>query len=174
MGIEPHMPGFDELVCESLKKIYDNDNIEIVNKAVGGKNVAWGVENVDVVTQENADLVVLCWGMNDCTGNHIRFGTAMDTMIKKIKSKNPECAILLVSSTYPDGSISAHFLSRLLYGDHRPRKGRARSRRSRKGISESLSRDERQIQRACLSHRRRRPTRLRRRGNRLRRNKKER
>ena len=105
MGIEPHMPGFDELVCESLKKIYDNDNIEIVNKAVGGKNVAWGVENVDVVTQENADLVVLCWGMNDCTGNHIRFGTAMDTMIKKIKSKNPECAILLVSSTYPDGDV---------------------------------------------------------------------
>ncbi len=29
----------------------------------------------------------------------------MDTMIKKIKSKNPECAILLVSSTYPDGDV---------------------------------------------------------------------
>ena len=105
MGIEPYMPGFDELVCESLKKIYDNDNIEVVNKAVGGKNVVWGVEHVDVVIKENADLVVLCWGMNDCTGSSIRFGAAMDTMIKKIKSKNPECAILLVSSMYPNGDV---------------------------------------------------------------------
>ena len=105
IGIEPHMPRFDELVCESLKKIYDNGNIEIVNKAVGGKNVAWGVENVDTVTKENADLVILCWGMNDCTGSYTRFGAAMDAMIEKIKSKNPECAILLVSSMYPNGDV---------------------------------------------------------------------
>lgn len=105
LGIEPHMPGFPVLVTESLKKLYKNDQIVLANHAKGGETSAWGIKNINLVIDENPDLVVLCWGMNDNSlGSHM-FANQIKEMIEDIKASCPNAEILLVSSMLPNGDV---------------------------------------------------------------------
>ncbi|MBR2336551.1 MAG: SGNH/GDSL hydrolase family protein [Clostridia bacterium] len=103
LGIEPNMPGFDALVTDSLKKIYGNQNISFVNHAKGGEATLWGYNNVTLVTDENPDLVIMAWGMNDLGISDIRFKQQLTWIIDAIKEKCPNTEILLVSSMLPNG-----------------------------------------------------------------------
>ena len=105
IDIPPYMPGFDGLVTEGLKKLYSNPNLEMVNKAKGGETSLWGVQNISLVTNENPDLVVMAWGMNDLTLGGARFKNQLKDMIDAILSACPNAYILLVSSMYPNGDV---------------------------------------------------------------------
>ena len=105
LGIEPHMPGFDSLVTESLKQIYDNPNISFVNHAKGGEATFWGYQNVSLVTDEKPDLVIMAWGMNDLSITHLQFKQQLAWIIDEIQKKSPDSQILLVSSMLPNGDV---------------------------------------------------------------------
>ena len=105
IDIPPYMPEFATLVAEGLKKLYSNDNIEMVNHAKGGETSLWGMNNVSLVTDENPDLVVLAWGMNDLTLGAERFKNQIKEMLDSIKNACPSADILLVSSMYPNGDV---------------------------------------------------------------------
>lgn len=105
VGIEPNMPGFDALVTESLKQIYNNPNVTFVNRAKGGEATMWGYYNVSLVTDENPDLVVLGWGMNDLSISWLKFKQQLQWIIDTIKKDCPNAEILLVSSMLPNGDV---------------------------------------------------------------------
>ncbi|MBR2384434.1 MAG: SGNH/GDSL hydrolase family protein [Clostridia bacterium] len=105
LGIEPNMPGFDTLVTESLKQVYNNPNISFVNRAKGGETSLWGYNNIHLVTDENPDLAILCWGMNDLGMSWLKFKQQLEWQIDEIKKACPNTAILLVSSMLPNGDV---------------------------------------------------------------------
>lgn len=105
VNIPPYMPNFANLVTEGLKVLYSNPNIEMVNHAKGGETSLWGMRNISLVTDENPDLVVLAWGMNDLTLGAGRFKNQVKEMIDSIKNACPNADILLVGSMYPNGDV---------------------------------------------------------------------
>ena len=105
LGIEPNMPGFDTLVTESLKTVYDNPNISFVNHAKGGETSLWGYQNISLVTDEDPDLAILCWGMNDLSMSPTKFKLQLKWMIDALLSTCPDTQILLVSSMLANGDV---------------------------------------------------------------------
>ena len=105
LGIEPNMPGFDTLVTDSLKQIYNNDNITFTNRSKGGEATLWGYQNVPTVIADNPDLVVLCWGMNDLGLSSVQFKKQVKWIIDELQSQCPNAAILLVSSMMPNADF---------------------------------------------------------------------
>lgn len=108
LDIAPFMPGFADLVTESLKSLYENADITMVNKAKGGETTNWGMLNTSLVTDENPDLVVLCWGMNDANMPAQNFAYQLNKIIAYIVAACPEAEILLVSSMFPNGDITEY------------------------------------------------------------------
>ncbi|MBQ8725813.1 MAG: SGNH/GDSL hydrolase family protein [Clostridia bacterium] len=106
IDIPPYMPNFANLVTEGLKVLYSNPNIEMVNHAKGGETSLWGMRNVSLVTDENPDLVVLAWGMNDLFLGAELFKNQIREMLDSIKNACPSADILLVSSMYPNGDVA--------------------------------------------------------------------
>lgn len=108
LGIEPNMPGFDVLVTESLKKMYNNPNIKCLNYAKGGEATIWGYYNVPILAKENPDLVIMSWGMND---NHIsteKFKSQLTWIIDSLEYQCPNTSILLASSMLPNGDVKEY------------------------------------------------------------------
>ena len=103
----PYMPKWSTLVTESLKKAYPFSNITEVNTGLSGKDTRWGVQNLsERVTAYNPDLVVLAFGMND--GGQLsseEYVANLQTMIDGIHAKNPDCEIVLVSTTLPNPDV---------------------------------------------------------------------
>ncbi|WP_270738902.1 alpha/beta hydrolase fold domain-containing protein, partial [Massilioclostridium coli] len=101
----PYMPKWSTLVTESLKKAYPLSNITEVNTGLSGQETPWGVQNItERVTNYDPDLVVLAFGMNDA-GQHRspqEYVANLQAMIDAIHAKNPDCEIVLVSTTLPN------------------------------------------------------------------------
>ena len=105
MLTEPFQPGFCDLFAEKLRREY-NANITIKNSSVGGKNSYWGMEVLDEkVIEENADLVIIAFGMNDiCTPEE--FETNIRNMVDRIKAANADTDIILVATSTPNPLLS--------------------------------------------------------------------
>jgi Lysophospholipase L1 and related esterases len=105
VNVPPFVPVWPSMVWERLKTEASYDKIQYLNKAVGGKATNWGIENVETAFRETPpDLFILGFGMNDATGDMNRF-TFLDNIkviCEKILTLNPECELLLVSTTLPN------------------------------------------------------------------------
>ncbi|MBE8721855.1 SGNH/GDSL hydrolase family protein [Sphingobacterium pedocola] len=99
LGVKPFMPNWTQLVVYQLRSTYSSE-ISYINNAKGGMVAQWGVENAEQrVANENPDLVVIAFGMNDGT-----FGVSEADFIGQLqrimditKKKNPACEFVLVS-----------------------------------------------------------------------------
>lgn len=100
-GAAPYMPNYAGLVVNKLKSFYSSE-ITMKNSAVGGKNAAWGLQNVhSLVTLENPDLVVLSFGMNDGTAkvSPATFKSQIESIINDVRTTNPDSEFILVATT---------------------------------------------------------------------------
>lgn len=99
-GVAPYMPQWDAFFVNILKKRYGYDRICLTNAALPGANSSWGAIEIDTyVTPLDPDLVIIAFGMNDfwrATGD--TFKNNIESMITRIKVKNNETEILLISS----------------------------------------------------------------------------
>ena len=106
LGMMPFADAYPEMTANALREKYGNENIKLVNSAIGGTMSHFDVNKMNsTIIQYSPDLVILNFGMNDSScdrvgipaeefrQNHIR-------QIEYIKEKLPECEILLVSSLY--------------------------------------------------------------------------
>ena len=90
-------------VVEGLKEKYNNDNIKMVNKAVGSTASPWGseTENLDFfLNGVNPDLVFIGYGMNENTRTSIN--AELRVIIDYIRNINPDCSVVLVSAFVPN------------------------------------------------------------------------
>lgn len=99
LGVKPFMPNWTQLVVHNLRSRYASE-IAYANNAKGGMVAQWGVENAEErVANENPDLVVIAFGMNDGTFAvpEAEFIRQLQQIMDITSSKNPNCEFILVT-----------------------------------------------------------------------------
>ncbi|MEA4831380.1 MAG: SGNH/GDSL hydrolase family protein [Oscillospiraceae bacterium] len=67
MNVEPFLPTWGELIKWKLEDRY-NTSVNMINSAVNGMDSGWGAANAKkLIAENNPDLTVLAFGMNDGT-----------------------------------------------------------------------------------------------------------
>ncbi len=113
----PFLPSWDDLVTNSLAKMY-GANITKYNCAVGGWTTAQGAENFTSKAAEvgadlsNIDLLVLAFGMNDPATEDSKYIADIKLMINTYYAENPNGNVILVSPMLPNTQ------SKMVYGNH--------------------------------------------------------
>lgn len=109
--VPPFMPNWAELFVWQLRKRFGAP-VSYRNLAVGGQTAAWGVENVSQVLNENPDLVVIGFGMNDGT-----FGVPVDVfagqiqaMIAAVRAQRPACEFIVITPMLANPASIQHNL----------------------------------------------------------------
>lgn len=101
MGIEPFVPGWPSLFCETLEKKYGS-SFEIINTAVGGKRTDWGLECVEErLANYKPDIAVVAFGMNDGTEKvHADvFRENIKAMKERVLAKNKDTEFIFIATT---------------------------------------------------------------------------
>lgn len=97
-GAPPWMPPYPDLVAAQLRASYGAD-VKLVNRAVGGWNVARGQGDLDSLLATNPHLVVIAYGMNDVGGrNPEGYRAAIADMLARIKKHDPNTEVILVAT----------------------------------------------------------------------------
>lgn len=99
-AVPPYMPTYVSLFARQLRKSYHCPGIKLFNASLPGAAVDWGAQYADkYVSPLRPDLVIIDFGMNDfwrlTPGQYKGY---METMIKKIKSANPNAELILISN----------------------------------------------------------------------------
>lgn len=104
----PYMPIYPQLFADGLKQKYGLKTVNVYNHSVGGKNSAWGVNEIEnaLSTHENVDLAVLAFGMNDGNLSPDAFNSNVSKMINAVNTKFPDAEILLVATMLPNPKSS--------------------------------------------------------------------
>lgn len=103
----PFLPAWDDLVTNSLEKLY-GANITKYNAAVGGWTTAQGAENINTKFSEvgasfaEIDLFVIAFGMNDPVTSEADYVASIKQMINAYYAANPTGSVLLVSPMQPN------------------------------------------------------------------------
>jgi len=95
----PRQPGYPTLVADRLQQEFCSD-VRLVNLSVGGKDSAWGIQQVDAVIAAQPQLLLVAFGMNDGSGRRkpVDFAANTQRIIEPVLSALPDCEVLLVSS----------------------------------------------------------------------------
>jgi len=96
----PYLPIWGQLVVNTWQKIY-HSTITFHDTAVGGTASTWGLTNVYAnVSQYNPDLVIIGFGMNECSASTLK--SNLTAMMNNVKTVNPNAEFILVSTTIPN------------------------------------------------------------------------
>jgi len=97
-GVPPNMPPYPVLWAEELRRLHGSD-VVLKNFAVGGEGVHHGMKVVDQVTNEDPDLVLVAYGMNNAgslpASQYLEQTTRMADFIRQ---KSPKTELVLVAS----------------------------------------------------------------------------
>ena len=105
------------MTVEALNTVY-GQNITFENFGICGTTAAWGIEQMDgTVIPSNPDLLVVAFGMNDGAGNlsAADFTANLTAIVAKMKAANPDCEIVLVSTTLPNPEIPEAYKTQPTY-----------------------------------------------------------
>jgi len=99
-AVPPYMPNYVSLFANELKKNYHDKNITLYNGGLPGSVVDWGAQYADeYISALKPDLVIIDFGMNDFWRyTPEQFKGYIETIIKKIRAKNPKVEFLLLSN----------------------------------------------------------------------------
>ena len=117
--ISPYTPSFAKMFCDYLGEKYNNDKIELINTAVGGKAVSWGVSEIeDRVLGYSPDIVVIGFGMNDTTkdkdGLALNVSRIADGFMRYYKDAE---AMIIAYNGKKKGSTNKLFMNKLYSKD---------------------------------------------------------
>ncbi len=97
-GAPPWMPPYPDLVAAQLRASY-GANVKLVNRAVGGWNVARGQGDLDALLATNPHLVIIAYGMNDVGGrNPEGYRAAIADMLAQTKKHDADTEVILVAT----------------------------------------------------------------------------
>ena len=117
LKIEPFADDYVNMTHNYLKNKYGNENIEIINSAVGGSTAKFSEEKCDeLIVQHNPDLVIMAFGMNEASSGRSAeiFKNNLINRITYTKEQLPDCEFLLVTSVYGNPVL----FSQKLYEEH--------------------------------------------------------
>lgn len=116
VNFEPKVPAYPTIVKQALQNKFPNATITHVNTAApGGSCGAHGINRINLVTEQNPDVVVIAFGMNDSwmdSGNNYGkyyYKNYYIQMMESILEKNPNCEFIFVPCMLPNMNI-ANFL----------------------------------------------------------------
>lgn len=101
VGASPGLPNWGTLAMVKLQSNFAS-NLTFHNPSVGGQTSAWGAQNVHtLVSQEQPDLVIIAFGMNDGSGNVApsTFKNNIEAIINDVRASNPNAEFILVAPT---------------------------------------------------------------------------
>ena len=103
VGASPYMPTYPELFVQQLKTVYGS-KINLTNPSVGGKGIAWGLDEINGVleNQNDLDLAVLAFGMNDGRMSALEFAQKISTLAERVQERFPDAEVMLVATMLPN------------------------------------------------------------------------
>ena len=103
INASPYMPIYPELLAKQLKSVYGS-KVNLTNPSVGGKGVEWGLKEINGIleNQNNVDLAVLAFGMNDGAMYDLEFAQAMSALAERVRERFPAAEIILVATMLPN------------------------------------------------------------------------
>lgn len=111
---DPGVPAWPELFKLGLEKKYGNTKITKINRASCSTETKGAVLAVQKnVVQENPDLVLIGFGMNQANTNPEGYRTDIETMITKVREENPNAEFLLFSTMVPNTEIASYSNNKL-------------------------------------------------------------
>lgn len=98
--VPPYMPTYVSLFTGQLKKNYHYNNIQLYNAGLPGSLVDWGAQYADeYISAIKPDVVIIDFGMNDFWRyTPEQFKGYVQTILQKIKAKNPKVEFILLSN----------------------------------------------------------------------------
>jgi len=94
----PQQPAYPELLRQHLEAHYKSD-VKLTNLSVGGTSTPWGVTMIPKVVEQQPDLVILAFGMNDSGGRSpANYRMQIETMIASAQKALPNVECILVAS----------------------------------------------------------------------------
>lgn len=116
-NVAPYMPSFDKMTCDYLTNKYKCE-IELVNTAVGGKNVSWGASNLqERVLSYSPDLVFVGFGMNDGKKQLNAYYNETKEIIDGIHESLPDTEIVLLATMLPNYEADSNWNANQKYFD---------------------------------------------------------
>lgn len=103
VGASPYMPTYPELFVQQLKTAYGS-KINLTNPSVGGKRIAWGLDEINgaLENQNDLDLAVLAFGMNDGRMSALEFAQKISTLAERVQERFPDAEVMLVATMLPN------------------------------------------------------------------------
>lgn len=101
----PYMPAWATMVSQQLSVRYPNATINKINRGAPSSDSTWGKTNVNLVTQQNPDLVVIAFGMNE-PNSTMEYKSNITSIINSVLASNPNAEFLLVSSCVPNSACN--------------------------------------------------------------------
>lgn len=98
-------PSYINIVKDYLDVKYPSANVNMENVSVGGMDSSWGAgEGVKAVTTI-PDLAVIAFGMNDSGKSVSNYSYHIESIIKSMREKNPECELVLIATMLPNPDV---------------------------------------------------------------------
>lgn len=93
----PFQPTWANLIGMALRDYYDYDEIDVINRSLGGSGSQWGLEHAaDNAAPDKPDLVILAFGMNDPL-NALERTTYIKKLMEKFRAENPDAEFIIVT-----------------------------------------------------------------------------
>ncbi len=117
--VPPYQPIYCELFAEGLKDAYKLEDVRIYNPSVGGKNTQWAIEQIDeeLAKQENIDLAIVAFGMNDIWRSFEEYVANIKILIEKIKAKNALVEIIVIAPMLPNPNAKRFYGNQVTFAD---------------------------------------------------------
>lgn len=118
----PFQPNYVSLVANTLSQRFRTP-VTLVNLSVGGTGADWGLTRISALAQEQPDLVIIAFGMNN-TQPAVEFGAMMKKLLDAVQSAAPAADVVVVAPMTSNPALdSSRFPSylevlRQLQGDH--------------------------------------------------------
>lgn len=101
-NVAPYADSWADMVTKKLAKDY-GANVRLRNVALGGKATDWATQNFDErVLSEDADLLILGFGMNDGGTSVDTYRERIEEMVGKFRQHNPDGEVLLLAPMLPN------------------------------------------------------------------------
>jgi len=106
----PFMPGWFDLLAETLRTAYGHPAIRLTNTSVGGTSSRWGADQAQArAARHKPDLAIIGFGMNDGSGR-VRpedYLANIQLIIDRIRAVNPACEFILIATMLPNIEVSS-------------------------------------------------------------------
>ena len=107
VGVAPFADCWCDMVIETMMKHFGNQNIQCVNTAVGGKDIAWGIETLkERAINIKPDLLVLGFGMNDGSKMPEEFCSLAEQLLNQFGDSCPETDVAIIATMLPHSRVA--------------------------------------------------------------------